>query len=82
MDKQIFLNSYDSKKSVNTSSSVSVNLRGNRKLLPFNDVAEVISQYDQYLEERRNCNKIRLTCQVNTLCSNVLFNKITEIVKR
>lgn len=82
MDKQIFLNSYDSKKSVNTSSSVSINLKGNRKLLPFNDVAEVISQYDQYLEERRNCNKIRLTCQVNTLCSNVLFNKITEIVKR
>ena len=82
MDKQIFLNSYDGKKSVNTSNSVNVSLKGNRKLLPFNDVGEVISQYDQYLEERRNCNKIRLTCQINTLCSNVLFNKITEIVKR
>lgn len=80
--EKIFLNSYDSKKAVNVNNSVSVNLKGNRKLLPLNDFGEVISQYDQYIEERKNCNKIRLTCQVNTLCSNVLFNKITEIVKR
>lgn len=46
-----------------------------------NDVAEVISQYDQYREEREKCNIIRLTCQVNPICSNVLFNRITEIVK-
>ena len=82
MNKKIFLNSFDSKESVNTSNSVSVKLKGNRKLLPLNDVGEVISQYDQYKEERDNCNKIRLTCQINTLASNVLFNKITEIVKR
>lgn len=82
MNKKIFLNSFDSKKSVNTSSSVSVKLKGNRRLLPLNDVGEIINQHDLYMEERRSCNKIRLTCQVNAVCSNVLFNKVTEIVKR
>ena len=82
MDRKIFLSSYDSKKSVNTSNGLNVELKGNRKLLPLDDVGEVISQYDQYKEERTNCNKIRLTCQINTLASNVLFNKVTEIVKR
>lgn len=81
MDTKIFLQGFNSKKSSNTSNGVNVELKGRRKLLPLNDVAEVISQYDLYTEERENCNIIRLTCQVNPICSNVLFNKITEIVK-
>lgn len=81
MDTKIFLQGFDNKKSSNTSSGLNVEFKGRRKLLPLNDVAEVISQYDQYTEERENCNVIRLTCQVNPICSNVLFNKITEIVK-
>ena len=81
MDTKIFLQGFDSKVSSNTSEGLNVQFKGRKKLLPLNDVAEVISQYDQYTEERENCNIIRLTCQVNPICSNVLFNKITEIVK-
>ena len=81
METKIFLQGFNSKKSVNTSDGLNVDLRGKRRLLPTNDVAEVISQYDQYIEEREACNIIRLTCQVNPICSNVLFNRITEIVK-
>ena len=81
MDTKIFLQGFDSKVSSNTSEGVNVQFKGRKKLLPLNDVAEVISQYDQYREEREKCNIIRLTCQVNPICSNVLFNKITEIVK-
>lgn len=81
MDTRIFLEGFNSKKSVNTSESLNVGLRGKRKLLPTNDVSEVISQFDQYREERENCNIIRLTCQVNPICSNVLFNRVSEIVK-
>ena len=44
-------------------------------------MSEIVSQYDQYLLERESCNKIRLTCQVNPICTNVLFNPITEIVR-
>ena len=81
MDTKIFLQGFGSKQSVNTSEGLNMSLVGKRKLLPTNDMAEVISQYDQYMSEREECNKIRLTCQVNPICSNVLFNRISEIVK-
>lgn len=81
MDAKIFLQSHLSKKSSNTSNGVNVQFNGRRKLLPTNDVSEIVSQYDQYLLERESCNKIRLTCQVNPICTNVLFNPITEIVR-
>ena len=81
MDTKIFLQGFNGKKSSNTSEGLDVQIKGRRKLLPLNDVAEVVSQYDQYREEREKCNIIRLTCQVNPICSNVLFNRITEIVK-
>ena len=81
MDAKIFLQSHLSKKSSNTSNGVNVQIKGRRKLLPTNDVSEIVSQYDQYLLERESCNKIRLTCQVNPICTNVLFNPITEIVR-
>lgn len=80
-EKKIFLEGFNSKSGVNTDSELNVPLRGNRKLLPFNDIGEVISSFDVYNDERKVCNKIRLTCQVNPICSNVLFNRITEIVK-
>lgn len=81
MDTKIFLEGFNSKKSVNTDEGLNVGLKGKRRLLPTNDVADVISQFDQYQEERKTCNVIRLTCQVNPICSNVLFNKISEIIK-
>jgi hypothetical protein len=81
MDTKIFLQGYDSKKSSNTSGGLNVQFKGGRRLLPLNDVAQVISQNDQYNEERESCNIIRLTCQVNPICSNVLHNKVSEIVK-
>jgi len=81
MDVKTFLEGFDSKRSVSTSSGLNVPLRGNRKLLPLNDLAEVISAFDVYNDERKACNKIRLTCQVNPVCSNVLFNRVTEIVR-
>ena len=81
MDTKIFLQGFDSKKSVNTSEGLNMSLKGKRRLLPTNDVEEVISQYELYTDERNDCNTIRLTCQVNPICSNVLFNRISEIVK-
>ena len=81
MDKKIFLEKFGSKNSNNTTEGLNVSLKGNRRLLPTSDYSGVISAYDQYIKERNACNTIRLTCQVNTVCSNVLFNKITEVVK-
>ena len=81
MDNKIFLEKVRSKESTNTSGGLNVKLKGNRKLLPLNDVSDVVSLMEQYTEERDNCNTIRLTCQVNPICSNILFNRISEIVK-
>lgn len=81
MDTRIFLRGFNSKVSSNTSEGLNVQFKGKKKLLPLDDVANVVSQYDEYKNEREKCNIIRLTCQVNPICSNVLFNKITEIVR-
>lgn len=81
MDKKIFLEKFGSKQSVNTTEGLNVPLKGNRRLLPTGEYAGIISAYDQYMKERGACNTIRLTCQVNTVCSNVLFNRISEIVR-
>ena len=81
MDKKIFLEKFGSKTSNNTTEGLNISLKGNRRLLPTGEYSGVISAYDQYTKERENCNTIRLTCQVNTISSNVLFNSITEVVK-
>ena len=80
MDSKIFLQGFKNKNSSNTSEGLNVSLKGKRKLLSLNDFDENISQFEQYREERNKCNIIRLTCQVNPICSNVLFNRITEVV--
>lgn len=81
MEQKVFLQSFSSKNSVNTSEGLNIRLKGRRKLLPTNDFGTTINQYEQYSKERENCNIIRLICQVNPICSNVLFNDITEVVK-
>jgi len=82
MNTEIFLNGFDYKKATNTSEGLDVRLKGKRRLLSSNEFGDaIISQYDQYMEERGNCNIIRLTCQVNVVASNVLSNKISEIVR-
>lgn len=81
MNWKVFLQKFNGKTASSKSGGVDIQFKGRRKLLPSNDVAEVISLYDQYMSERASCNIIRLTCQVNPICSNILFNKITEIVK-
>ena len=52
MNNKIFLEKVRSKQSANTSSGLNVKLKGNRKLLPLNDVSDVISLMEQYTEER------------------------------
>lgn len=81
MDSKIFLNEFSSKKSTSNTSGLNVSFGGKRKLLPTTDMSYVISAYEQYQKERENCNIVRLTCQVNPICTNVLFNRVTEIVK-
>lgn len=81
MNEQILLNKNKSKVSTNVNNSLTVNLSGSKRLLPCDPMETTISEIDVYNKERENCSKIRLTLQINPICSNVLFNNLTEIVR-
>ena len=82
IDTHIFLlNKELNKKSVNKDISLNVELSGNEKILPEDSIVSNISSYDVYVNERSNSNKFRLIFNINSVCSNVLFNPFTEIVK-
>lgn len=77
---RILLNKNRSKTSTNVSNSIPINLVGKDGILPNDHLETSINEVDVYNEERNNSNLIRLTCAINPICSNVLFNNITEIV--
>ena len=81
MDLQILLEKNKSKESVNINNSLAIQLNGSKRMLPCDPMETTISEIDVYNNERENCNKIRLTVQINPICTNVLFNNLTEIVK-
>ena len=81
MSTKIFLQKFYGKNKTNKSSGLNVNLSGNRKLLPPSSIEEHVNLYEQYVKEREESNIIRLTVQVNPICTNVLCNNITEIVR-
>lgn len=81
METRIFLEEKRNKKSVNTSSGLKIDMVGSRKLLPTTEFSVNISEFEQYNEERAKSTKFRLTFQINPVCTNVLHNRVTEIVK-
>ena len=78
---RILLNKNKGKKMANVNNTLTIKLDGSKRLLPSTSMHTTINEVDLYNFERKNSNKIRLTCKINTICSNVLFNKVTEIVK-
>ena len=77
----ILLNKQKSKVSHNMNSFVPIRLTSGAKLLPTDSLATTINEVELYNQERQASNIIRLTCTINPICSNVLHNTITEIVK-
>lgn len=82
MDTKIRLNKTNSLQEGNKNVSLKVDLSNNKLPLLEDEIVDVVDEYSQYLLERESCNKIRLTTQINIIASNVLFNGITEIVKK
>ena len=81
MNEKILLTKNKSKVSTNVNNSLTVQLIGSKRILPCDPLETTVSEIDVYNEEREKCTKIRLTVQVNPICSNVLFNNFTEIVR-
>lgn len=77
---RILLNKNKSKKSTNVNNSIPIDLVGRNRILPVDKMDTNINEIELYNKERNESNIIRLTCTINPLCSNVLFNNVTEIV--
>lgn len=78
---EILLNKHKSKKSTNINNSIPIKLKGRNRILPLASLNTTINEIDLYNKERLLSNVVRLTCTINPICTNVLFNPITEIVK-
>jgi hypothetical protein len=49
-------------------------------ILPHEHVEKKVNEYALFMKEYENSNKYRLICSFKPICSNILFNTITEIV--
>lgn len=74
------LNKKRSKTSVNRDEYMSVELTNQMKKFGGNTQEHLVDLYQVYLDEKDASDKYRLIFTVNPVCSNVLFNAITEIV--
>lgn len=77
---QIKLNKNKSINSTNVDEYIALNLTGNNKLLPVSGLHGIVDEYEQYVKEYDSSNKYRLILTINPVCSNVLFNRCTEVV--
>ena len=77
---KIFNTKYQAVRGVSSDNYIRTSLVNNQRLLPYEDFTSIVDSAEVYNEERQNCNKIRLIVTINPLCSNVLFNRITEVV--
>ena len=81
MEEQFLLEKNKSKYSVNTVNFLNLDLKTKSRLLPFNDITSRLNLNQLYLDERDNSNKFRMIFNVNPICSNVLFNSKTEVMR-
>ena len=79
--REVFLDKNKSVYSVNSEASLNVNLTQNGRLFPFESIQAEIDRNQLYNEERDASNNFRLLFTINPICSNVLFNMRTEVVK-
>lgn len=82
MDKkyQILLGNKRSKLSSNETSNISLGINSDSRMLPVDAITETIDEYEQYLSEKSASNKYRLIVDIKPICSNVLFNVVSEIL--
>ena len=64
----------------NAEKSLNVDLSAKSRLIPYSDAADMLSLNNLYVEERDACENYRMIFTVNPVCSNVLFNAVTEPV--
>lgn len=66
--------------SLDKSKFIPVSIENDYGLLPLSASSYNVDEYEQYIKEKDSCNRYRLFITLNPVCSNVLFNRLTEIV--
>lgn len=64
----------------NAEKSLNVDLSAKSRLIPFSTTAGMLSLNKLYTDERDECETYRMIFTVNPICTNVLYNAITEPV--
>ena len=80
MNEQILLNENRGVFLNNVENHIDIEFSTKFHTLPSGDIAKTFSLLEQYNTERDECNKFRIILSINPVCSNVLFNKKTEIL--
>ncbi len=60
--------------SVNTDTFIKLDINSSEKLLPFNEINEIVNVGEKFNEERQNSKIYRIIGDINPLISNSLFN--------
>lgn len=75
------LNKKRGKLSTNNNGYMSVELGNQMKKISNHSQEHLVDVYQVYLDEKDASDKYRLIFTINPVCSNVLFNAVTEVVK-
>ena len=78
--RKILLNKCKSKTSVNETNVIPVEISRDASMFHDEHFLETIDTMEVYNKEKDASHKHRIICTVSPLCSNVLFNNITEVV--
>ena len=78
--RKILLGEEKSKKSINEDNFVNVEISSKEHVLPVDNVTQTLDSYEEYLSEKDSSDIYRLIFTINPVCSNILFNAISEIV--
>lgn len=69
-----------SNNSINQPMYINVDLTGKNKLFKKTKIDETIDLYSLYKSEKDSCTRYRMLFVINPVCTNILFNKKTEVV--
>lgn len=69
-----------SRRQGNAEKSLNIDLSSKSRLIPYSTTASMFGLNDLYIEERDACENYRMVFTVNPVCSNVLYNSVTEPV--
>ncbi len=79
--REIFLDENRSVFSQSQEHSMDVSLTAKTRSLPYNNLMGELSAFQLYNDERDASTKFRMIFTVNPVCTNVLFNMKTEVMK-